>query len=645
MVKNKNVKEIKEIDEEIQNVKELFADDRIINDVSVYENEIKELSNYITEKIERRHEPIKVTFNGEKPREIKLGQYLTYLIILEPFYVFDEEINIDILPDVSNINEIEKYFDWCIDYFSVQLGYEPDMIGEVLVEIIDNLNNLTCDMTKNFGPTFDLHSFIQLAKRNEEFRKILYEPDSFIKEKNGVVTPEEIIDHTHSIVNKIQEILINDEENTFKNFITSGAGINNRQLGQVLGYIGLKPDLKEKIIPRSIDTNFCMGLRDVTDFYINAVGCLKALITVKIQTKNSGYLTRKLQILLNDEYVSDLEDCGTKHLIPFTVENKKKLQHINNLYYSKTSTGKNLKKIKSEDDSDLIGKTIYLRTPMTCACKSGICKKCYGGMYNFNKDMNVGIIASLIITNMITQTNLSVKHLLQAAILTSIKPEILKYFTIEIDKLILKEEYIDKVVFAFSKDLVDEDCEEYEISSITLVDNGNVVELDNNINFVINPEINELLFNDLDKDLDKYVIKAKKLKNFDYIFSYSVDNNSLSGPMLKLKEIIEKNEFIRNHNAIELFNKIIDILYESNSKTDYIHIALLIKNLMKLDRSLFKGKEMPDYELYSVPDAIHYCSKSISKPLVFEKIKDQLLLDKYGTLSKKGFSNYDILLK
>jgi hypothetical protein len=624
------------------NVNDLFNDP----DESKYEELMNEISTYITEDIERRHETCLVSFMGEKLKELPLGQTLTYLIILEPFYVYSEDINVDVIPDVSNINEIEKYYDWCIDYFGIQLGNTD--IGEVLVDIIDRLNQITCDMTQSFGPTFDLHTFIKIAERNKRFAEILYEPDKFVKENEGNLTAEEIVNHTHDIIDEVQECIINDPDNNFKNFITSGAGINSKQLGQVLGYIGLKPDLKEKIIPRSIDTNFCMGLRNITDYYINAVGCLKALITVKIQTKNSGYLTRKLQILLNDEYISDVDDCGTKHLLPFTVESKAHLNHINNLYYSKKSNGTKLSKINSDKNKDLIGQTIYLRTPITCACNNGICKKCYGDMYKINQNMNVGLIAALTITNMITQTNLSVKHLLQAVVLNNLHPDLLKYFNIEIDKLSIKDEYLDKISLAFNRDIsCDNPNGEYEVRTITVIDGDEIIDIENQILFNINPEINELITSDVNKDLDKYVVKGKKLKDFDYIFNYSVENNSLSGPMLKLKEIIEKNEFIKSHDAFELFNKIVEILIESKSKTDYIHIGVLIKNLMKVEgnRESFTNKEFPEYTLYSVPDAIHYCSNSISKPLLFERIKDQLLLDKYGTLDKRGYSNYDVLLK
>ena len=624
-------------------IEELFKDP----DESKYENLMNDITNFITADISRRHILVNISFNGKQQKKINLGQYLVYLIILQPFFVYDETIQVDKLPDVSNINEIEKYFDFCIDYFGIQLN-NIDNIGEVLVDIIDRLNSITCEMNKKFGPTFDLLTFIELADRNKEFAKILYEPGSFIKENNGKVSPEEIVKHTHQIIKDVQRCIIEDDQNYFKNFITSGAGVNAKQLGQVVGYIGLKPDLKEKIIPKPIDTNFCLGLRNITDYYINAVGCLKALITVKIQTKNSGYLTRKIEILLNDEFIADIDDCGTQHLLPFTINDKNNLIHSNNLYYSLKENGSNLKKIHG-NDTDLIGKTIYLRTPLTCACKEGICKKCYGDMYKFNENMNIGLIAALIITNMMTQTNLSVKHLLQAIVLVTLRPELLKYFTVEINKLSIKDEYIDKISLAFNRDIdfdVDSEGEnKYQVRTINIVDNDELIEIENNILFDINPELNDLLTSELDQDLDKYIIKGKKLKNLDYIFEYSVDNNSLSGPMLKLKELIEKNDFIKSHNAFELFYKVIETLQEGNSKTDYIHIAVLIKNLMKVNRELFKEKEFPEVTMYSVPDAILYNSKSVSKPLLFERIKDQLLLDKYNTLKKDGWSNYDTLLK
>ena len=56
--------------------------------------------------------------------------------------------------------------------------------------------------------------------------------------------------------------------------------------------------------------------------------------------------------------------------------------------------------------------------------------------------------------------------------------------------------------------------------------------------------------------------------------------------------VSKKNDFIKSHNAFELFYKVIETLQEGNSKTDYIHIAVLIKNLMKVNRELFKEKEL-----------------------------------------------------
>ena len=53
---------------------------------------------------------VKPVLNGEQKKQINLGQYLVYLIILQPFFVYDETIQVDKLPDVSNINELLRMY-------------------------------------------------------------------------------------------------------------------------------------------------------------------------------------------------------------------------------------------------------------------------------------------------------------------------------------------------------------------------------------------------------------------------------------------------------------------------------------------------------------------------------------------------------
>ena len=73
---------------------------------------------------------------------------------------------------------------------------------------------------------------------------------------------------------------------------------------------------------------------------------------------------------------------------------------IKNRYYRFNPNG--MEYLIDDSDMSLIDKTIYLRSPMTCACASagkGICKRCYGDLYYTNYDVNIGkIAAELLIT-------------------------------------------------------------------------------------------------------------------------------------------------------------------------------------------------------------------------------------------------------
>ena len=61
-------------------------------------------------------------------------------------------------------------------------------------------------------------------------------------------------------------------------------------------------------------------------------------------------------------------NCNTKHLVEIEITSAKMLAKFNGRYYKDDLNGK-LKLIDSDRDTHLINKTIYLRSPITCACR------------------------------------------------------------------------------------------------------------------------------------------------------------------------------------------------------------------------------------------------------------------------------------
>ena len=102
-----------------------------------------------------------------------------------------------------------------------------------------------------------------------------------------------------------------------------------------------------------------------------------------------GYLVRKLYTVLESLTLSEIEDCRTQKLFEFKIQDKEILERLNFRIYKDTKNG-NFKEFNFNDlsksemaklEQKYVGKTIYLRSPLYCQAKDGICKTCMGPKY------------------------------------------------------------------------------------------------------------------------------------------------------------------------------------------------------------------------------------------------------------------------
>lgn len=329
-----------------------------------------------------------------------LGNYYTTLIIIKPFITHREPFDIDyFFFDIFNEPDlINNYFDNLIQYFNIERKVK---VEDDIQFIIDKIS-IFC--SKNFliksGISISLYDFIQLYKKNKDIEDAV----NFSIEEGSIIDPQELAKKQDAVAKKMIDAIVNDpEDNAFKTYINAGAGINKNQFAETFSYIGFKPDYYGKVIPKPINTSFVKGL-DVVGYFINATGGRKALTMAKGQVKSSGYLNRKLGLLLSDCKIKNYNedyDCGSKVTVPITIDSQQTLKRFNNRYYV-DKKGK-LKLIK-EDNKDLIGKTLNLRSPITCACTdSEVCPICYGKMSRILQNKNIGTVATLVLTNPLTQ--------------------------------------------------------------------------------------------------------------------------------------------------------------------------------------------------------------------------------------------------
>ena len=212
--------------------------------------------------------------------------------------------------------------------------------------------------------------------------------------------------------------------------IVSSAGIKRAskdQIKQISGMRGLMVDPTGKIVQLPTKSNFREGL-SVFEYVTGARGTRKGLADTALKTADAGYLTRRLVDAAHISIIR-IDDCGTNKYITIDANEKGRERYFarrilgrvlaNDVVDPKTKKVL-LKKGEVLDDSavDLIeNKQITLvdiRSPITCAAETGLCRQCYGWDLSTRKMVDVGVPVGVIAAQSVgepgTQLTLRTKH-------------------------------------------------------------------------------------------------------------------------------------------------------------------------------------------------------------------------------------------
>lgn len=371
-------------------------------------------------------------------------------------------------------------------------------------------------------------------------------------------------------------------------------------------------------------------------------------------TKSSGYLTRKLSLLCNDNFISNtIDDCGSKHYIDLYVDCQKTLNRYNQRNYVVEENGKEvIKTINAKEDQDLIGTTIQLRSPITCALKHGkICKTCYGELWKYNMHKNVGLIAVLILTNQNTQLQLSAKHNLQASI-NKIEwgEKFLKYFTVNKEQIYLNEEFIDsKIKITIPEFIETDEFDDNLLFNTIIVEEfkKEPVSIDIPKNLILNEDVVGYSYSAKEEG---NILNLKGVTENDVMFTYNMNNNELSASLNSIINLIESHSYIKSHTMSEIVNRFVQLLNDSPLIVHGVHVEIILRELCVIDdnnRLLFRDEpyeddiDYPIVDIRRVTEAITR-SQSLAKSLVYQEHYKQLTQIP-DTYYKNEDSNIDVL--
>jgi len=239
---------------------------------------------------------------------------------------------------------------------------------------------------------------------------------------------------TEEVVNAKGETVRQPSFNSVYMMADSGARGSAAQIRQLAGMRGLMAKPDGSIIETPITATFREGL-SVLQYFISTHGARKGLADTALKTANSGYLTRRLVDVAQDLVVTE-EDCGTMQGITMQslIEGGDVLEPLRERVLGRV-TAEDVIEIGGEEvaiprgtllDEHWVAQLeklsvdqLYVRSPITCESRYGVCAACYGRDlargHRANVGEAVGVIAAQSIGEPGTQLTMRTFHIGGAA--------------------------------------------------------------------------------------------------------------------------------------------------------------------------------------------------------------------------------------
>jgi DNA-directed RNA polymerase subunit beta' len=299
------------------------------------------------------------------------------------------------------------------------------------------------DSLKQLGFEYATRSGTTIAAKDIEVprskAKLLEEGDERIaviesQFNRGLITEDERYDSAIQVwtetTDKITETISQslDHYGGVYMMATSGAKGNISQIRQMAGMRGLMTDPSGRIIDFPIKSSFREGL-SVMEYFISTHGARKGLADTALRTSDAGYLTRRLIDVAQDLIILE-KDCGTEEGIWISEKEERGLLaslgerligRLAAVDIADPGTGEIIVSRNEEIDEEKAKRIteaginqVYVRSPLSCHSRRGICQFCYGrdlarrGLVEIGTA--VGIIAAQSIGEPGTQLTLRTFH-------------------------------------------------------------------------------------------------------------------------------------------------------------------------------------------------------------------------------------------
>ncbi len=295
-------------------------------------------------------------------------------------------------------------------------------------EVLDDIKSMGYKYSTRAAMTVSISDMTVPPEKPELIQKAQDTVDRITKNyKRGLITEEERYKEVVDTWKETDEILTKalldglDKYNNIYMMADSGARGSDKQIKQLAGMRGLMADTTGHTIELPIKSNFREGL-DVLEYFMSAHGARKGLSDTALRTADSGYLTRRLVDVSQEQIIREVDCCEGSDEIPGMyveafMDGKEEIESLQDRITGRFAgedlcdkdgevivkanhmiTPKRAARVMKEGvDKD--GKPfakIKIRTALTCKSHVGICAKCYGANMATGEPVQVGEAVGII---------------------------------------------------------------------------------------------------------------------------------------------------------------------------------------------------------------------------------------------------------
>lgn len=566
-----------------------------------------DIMKYGFEKPEVRKRPIYYKFKKDdsEVREMQLNHFISNLIFWNPLIDVDK---VGLL-DESWIFDFSTFdADTLMQYMNTKLLPVYDIDFATQNAMVDELYHYIISISHAFcllmGMGVSLYDLHQLELRDPEVSHLIRDPVDQSLEPHEV---EQLLESRNDRL--IQKMVDDPVGNDYQPFFKSGSALKKAQFREYLVRIGFKADINGNTVPILIDNNFLLhGLNRPSFVYLNAISGRKALILSKLAMGRPGSFSKKMSFgAMSTTLREDYEPCDTIHTVDYYITSDLFLKLLDGRYFY-DETG-NLMQLDYDVDKDLIGKVVRFRSPATCNSKEGVCRYCYGHMFDINQSMaSSGSLAALKITEPVGQGILSSKHS------QSTSSNELNFsegyediFETNSSMISLKDDSeLDADLYIRLGEVEVEEMDDSEFYSCLGFDilnaNGELIrhiEEASGARFYLNDSLVKMYKAKIRTRNPDPIFSLEDLDESEGLFTIEVKNKELTEPLKIFEKVLNNREHMGAKTISEICQLFAEKLIAMGIKYELVHAEMIIRSLLRKKSNKY---ELPEFSVAGKPD-------------------------------------------